>query len=260
MINFTFKSLIALVVTSSTLLLAPMRSDAQVNMNILANVAKSCQEDVVSFNYYKRMGFDTNNINEYLQKSPQDSYNQQRIIGHCIYKRYHYSLVLSKYPWLRSTGVILPGYPGSVVVASLAMTFGDSDKTSILDCIANQDVSSRECSITGSIIGSGGSFINTVQNWYTSYKVNVCPSCVVAHDEVSGSREEILKAFIKWFLTLEKTQRREVISLLGDGDKARELRVVIMTQSSAALEKYLEVRQRVDEQEQERRRQEVLGN
>ncbi|MEH2335486.1 hypothetical protein [Nostoc sp.] len=257
MIKFTLKSLITLVLTSSTLFLTPMRGDAQLNMNRLAQVAKSCQEDILSFNYYKRMGFNnTDVINEYIK----NSYNQEQAIRHCIYYRYHYSLLLTKYPWLDSTGEILPGYPGSVVVASLATVFGSSDKTSILDCIANQDVSSQECSLTGSIIGSGGFFRNTIQNWYTSYKVNVCPSCVLAHDEVSGSREEILKAFIKWFLTLEKTQRREVISLLGDGDEARELRSVIMGESNAALKKYLEVRQRVDEQEQEQRRQEVLGN
>ncbi|MEH2454548.1 hypothetical protein [Nostoc sp.] len=256
MINFTFKSLIVLIVTSSALLLTPMRSDAQVNMNRLAQVAKSCQEDILSSNYYKRMGFDTNSINSYLK----NSYNQEQAIRYCIYSRYHYSLLLTKHPWLDSTGEILPGYPGSVVVASLVNVFGSSDKTSILDCIANQDVSSQECSLTGSKIGSGGSFINTIPNWYISCKLNVCPSCVIAPDEVSGSREEILKAFIKWFLTLEKTQRREVISLLGDGDEARELRAVIMGESSAALKKYLEVRQRVEEQEQEQRRQEVLDN
>ncbi|MEH1998373.1 MAG: hypothetical protein V7L00_06405 [Nostoc sp.] len=256
MINFTVKSLIALVVTSSALFLTPMRSDAQVNINRLAQVAKSCQGDILSYNYYKRMKFDTNSINHYLK----NSYNQEQAIRYCIYSRYHYSLVLTKYTWLDSTGEILPGYPGSVVAGSLASVFGSSDKTSILDCIANQDVSSQECSQTGSIIGSGAYFRDSVQNWYTSYKVNICPSCVVAHDEVSGSREEILKAFIKWFFTLEKAQRRELISLLGDGDEARELRLVIIREANAAVKKYLEVRQGVEEQEQEQRRQEVLGN
>ncbi|MGV0105897.1 hypothetical protein NSTCB13_04667 [Nostoc sp. DSM 114160] len=255
--NFTVRSLITLVITSSALLLTPMRSDAQININRLTQVAKSCQEDMPSFNYYKRMGFNnTYIINEYIK----NSYNQELAIRNCISYRYHYSLVLTKYPWLESTGEILPGYPGSVVVASLAAVFGSSNKTSILDCIANQDVSSQECSPTRSILGSGVPFIQRVQDWYTSYKVNVCPSCVLAHDEVSGSQKEILKAFIKWFFTLEKTQRRELISLLGDGDEARELRLVIAGESSAALKKYLEVRQAVQEQEQERRRQEVLGN
>ena len=51
-----------------------------------------------------------------------------------------------------------------------------------------------------------------------------------------------------------------MISLLGDGNEARELRLGIIGESSAAAKKYLEVRQGVEEQEQERRRQEVLGN
>ena len=145
------------------------------------------------------------------------------------------TVVLTKYTWLDSTGEILPGHPGSVVAGSLASVFGSSNQTSILDCIANQDVSSRECSLTGSVIGSGAYFRERIQDWYISYKVNVCHSCVLAHDEVSGSREEILKAFIKWFFTLEKAQRRELISLLGDGDEACELRLVIIREANAAV-------------------------
>ncbi|MEH2330303.1 hypothetical protein [Nostoc sp.] len=259
MMKFAVKSLITLVVTSSALLLTPMKSDAQVNINRLAQVAKSCQEDIFYSNYYKRMGFDTNRINEYLK----NSYNQEQAITNCIYSRYHYSLVLTKYPWLSLTGEILPGYPGSIFVSYLANLFGDSYHTSILDCIANQDISSEECSFTRYKIN----YVNLtlfrrspIEYWDKSYIVNTCPSCVVAHDEVSGSQEEILKAFIKWFFTLEKAQRRELISLLGDGDEARELRLVIIGEANAAVKKYLEVRQGVEEQEQERRRQEVLGN
>ncbi|MBD2561026.1 MULTISPECIES: hypothetical protein [Nostoc] len=51
-----------------------------------------------------------------------------------------------------------------------------------------------------------------------------------------------------------------MISLLGDGDQARELRLVIISESNASVKKYWEVRQGVQEQEQERRRQELLGN
>ncbi|MEH2313755.1 MAG: hypothetical protein V7K35_20680 [Nostoc sp.] len=251
--NFTVKGLITLLVTSSALLLTPMKSDAQVNINRLAQVAKSCQEDIFSSNYYKRMRFDRNSINQYLK----NSYIPEQAISYCIHDRYHYSLVLTKYPWLNSTGEILPGYPGSVVVGALANVFDSSHTTSILDCIANQDVSSQECSETRFGISKVNSFINY---WYESYAVNVCPSCVVAHNEVSGSREEILKAFIKWFFTLDKAQRRELISLLGDGDEAQELRLVIRGEANTAVNKYSEVRQGVEEQEQERRRQEVLGN
>ncbi len=252
--NFTVQSLITLLLTSSALLLTPMRSDAQINMNRLAQVAKSCQEDVLSPNYYKRMGLASNNI--YFNNKHA---NQEKITS-CINSRYHYSLALTIYPWLDSTGEILPGYPGSVVVGSLAYYFGGVyHTTSILDCIANQDLSNEQCSLIANSIASGTAFKN-VQYVDRYYTVNVCPSCAVAHDEVSGSREEIFKAFVQWFLTLEKTQRRELISLLGDGKEASELRYAIISKSNAAANKYWEVRQGVEEQEQERRRQEVLGN
>jgi hypothetical protein len=49
---------------------------------------------------------------------------------------------MTKYAWLDSTGEILPGYPGSVLVGSLANYFeGIYHTTSILDCIANQNLS-----------------------------------------------------------------------------------------------------------------------
>lgn len=254
MINFKVKGLITLAVTSSALLLTPMRSDAQVNMKRLAQVAKSCQKDVLYPNYYKRMRLTSNYI--YFN----DENENQRRITSCINSRYHYSLVLSIYPWLDSTGEILPGYPGSVVVGSLAKYFdGVYHTTSILDCIANQDLSSEKCPLVARFIASGTAFRN-VQSFDRYYTVNVCPSCVVAHDELSGSQKEIFKAFVQWFLTLEKTHRRELISLLGDGKEASELRYAIISESNAAANKYWEVRQGVEEQEQERRRQELLGN
>ena len=254
--NFTVQSLITLLVTSSALLLTPMRSDAQVDISRLAQVAKSCQEDVLSSNYYERMRLST----KYINFKNKDE-NQERITS-CIDSRYHYSLVLTIYPWLASAGEILPGYPASVIVGTLAKNFGGIyHKTSILECIANENISSEQCSFTKSNIAYGATFRNrNVQNFYPNYAVNVCPSCVVAHDEVSGSGEEILKAFIKWFLTLEKAQRRELISLLGDGDEASDLRQTLINQSSEAVNEYSRVRATVQEQEQERRRQELLGN
>jgi hypothetical protein len=261
MINFTVKSLITLLVTSSALLLIPMRSDAQVNMSTLAQVAKSCQEDVLSSNYYERMEFDANLIN-YL--GVNDKNDNQKRITYCINNRYHYSLVLTKYPWLASTGEILPGYPGSVVVGTLAKYFGGVyHTTSILECIANEDVSSEQCSLVARFIASETAFRKVPYfnafGLNQSYTVNVCPSCVVAHDQVSGSKKEILTAFIKWFITLDKPQRRELISLLGDGDEASELRQALINQSSEAVNEYSRVRARVQEQEQEQRRQELLG-
>jgi hypothetical protein len=93
-----------------------------------------------------------------------------------------------------------------------------------------------------------------------NYLVYVCPSCVLAHDEISGSREIVLKSFIKWFLKLDKPQRRAVISLLGDDKQSSQLTEKLCNESEKAVKEYWEVRQRIEQQEQERRRQEILGN
>jgi hypothetical protein len=255
--NMVKKGLIIALVTSSILLGNPIKSNAAIDVKILAEVAKSCQEDVLDTKYYERMQFYPNSYN--IVKGFQTYFRKDELIQSCIYSRYHYSLVLTNYSWLGSTGEILPGYPGSVATGLLADSFADF-KTSILDCIANQDISSEECSNTKEKFSVGNSFKNSALIVaYQSYIIRVCPSCVVAHDEVSGSRKEILKAFIQWFMTLEKTQRREIISLLGDEEGSRELRLSLMNESKAAVKKYWEVRQRVEQQEQEQRRQELLG-
>lgn len=246
MMKFTVKGLIALFVTSSALFLTPMRSDAQVNMKSLAEVAKSCQKDVPSKEYYQQMLL---NFNSSLDE--------------CIRSRYHYSLILDKFPELASTGEILPGYPGSVAVGQIARIFGSYDRQNLLDCIIANDTSSNACrqiSIKIYDIGEYRDHFRANSNKISYYLPYICPSCVVAHDEISGSPDVILKAFIKWFLTLDKPQRREVISILGDDDKARQLRYLLDNESNAARREYWEARQRVEQDEKERRRRELLGN
>jgi hypothetical protein len=247
--KFTVKGFIALFVTSSALFLTPMRSDAQVNMKRLAQVADSCQKDLPSKKYYQQMllNFDQWNNND---------------LEVCIQSRYHYSLILDKFPELASTGEILPGYPGSVAVGQLAITFiiDYSDKK-LLDCIIANDTSSNVCSDSKNNISQGKKYrSNGLNGSISDYLPYVCPSCVVAHDEVSGSRDVILKAFIEWFIKLDKPRRREVISLLGDEDEAIQLRHSLGNESQRAVAEYRETRARVEQQEQERRRRELLGN
>lgn len=245
--KFTVKGLIALFVTSSTLFLTPMRSDAQVNMKRLAQVADSCQEDVPSKKYYQQMLLDISRI---------DNEN----LNECIYSRYHYSLILDKFPELASTGEILPGYPGSVAVGSLANNFSYyGSRRQVLDCIIARNISGDVCNMSRKNISYGKKYRSQLY-LRSSYLPYVCPSCVVAHDEVSGSQEEILKAFIEWFIKLDKPQRREVISLLGDEDEAITLRRSLKDESHKAVGEYQETRARVQQQEQERRRRELLGN
>ena len=246
MIKFAVQSLITLVLTSSALLLTPMRSDAQVNMKLLAQVAESCQKDVPSKSYYQKMLLDINRINA-------------SDIETCVQYRYHYSLVLAQFPWLSSKGEIMPGYPGSVVISRLGSWWGNTPQRGLLDCLIAQDASSDVCFNTRNDIAIGYKIRNPGYGNGDRYLVYVCPSCVVAHDEASGSKTEILKAFIQWVFSLEKPERREVISLLGDEDRTINLRYSLRKKSEAAVQEYQEVRARVQQQERERSRQELLG-
>jgi hypothetical protein len=253
--KFTAKSLIALFVTSSALLLTCMRSDAQVNIKILTRLAENCRNSVGSETYYQQilLNYDNPTIKD---------------VEKCIAFSYHHLFVLSRFPWLNSQGEILPGYRSSIVVARLVEQYNINNyhyvgNPQLLDCLVSQNASSKECSKVRDWIGNGKVRDVFKGGHYYSrldYLVYICPTCVVAHDEASGSGELILKAFMEWFMKLDKSQRREVISLLGDDNKSHQLRALINEESKAAVKQYRETRARVQQQEQERRRQELLGN
>ncbi len=256
MIKFTIKSLITIAVTSSALLLTPLKSSAQVNMKMLTQVAKSCQEDVISDEYYQKMGIYFSAFMKTFTNRVSSEKGEKEILDKCVEKRYHYSLVVSKLPWLSSSGEILPGYLSSVAVAGLS----EWRSLNLLDCIITQNASSKECSIV-TLPGIYRSdkvkdqLSLSQQHYYPFY---ICPSCVIAHDNTL-SKEKILDGFIQWFLTLKKPQRKELfVSLLGDEAELRKLRHEMKRESELAQREYQEARQRVEQQEKERRRQELL--
>lgn len=248
-VKFMIKFLILILITSSTLLLTQTKSNAQVQMKVLANIVESCQRDVSSPDYYQQMLL---NMEENLEEE-FDGYLET-----CIRDRYYYSLILSRLPWLTSKGEIFSGYPASVVIGRLLYpNFYHNDYTyNLLDCLINQDASSDVCSLTRSSISEGTKIRENVLTIYSSYLVYVCPSCVVAHDEVSGSNVEILKSFMQWFLTLDKPERRELISIIEENI---EFRWLLRQESYKAVEEYRQARARVEQQERQRRRQELLG-
>ena len=258
MIKFTIKSLVAIAVTSSALLLTAQSSNAQVNMKMLSEVAKSCQEDAASVDYYQKMGIEqegTQDLAESLKNDPTS------FIKRCIFDRYHYSLVNSKFTWLQSTGEMLPGFPGSVAVAAIAAQFPNYMHLKLLDCIVTQDASSKECELASIYNLSRGRYKHRENFGYpyrNQYLIYVCQSCVVTHDDIL-SKQKIMNSFIQWFLTLDKPQRRELMSILGDESSAQGLRDYTQSEASQAVIEYQEARERVQKQEQEKRRQELLG-
>lgn len=261
MIKLAIKGLFVLLVTNLTLLLTSQSSSAQVNMQLLVQVAKSCQEDVVSPEYYNKIHFDLNS-SELVERVIKDDYNGY--LSLCIRSRYHYALIVSKLPWLSSAKEIVPGYPSSVAVAALTNELTKSYRRPgyILDCIASQNASSQEC-MAANFYGLAFDYkvreINFFRSTSGSYLIYVCPSCTVAHDDID-SKDKMITAFVQWFLTLDQTHRREIMSILGDEDNQFYNREQINSEAEKSVHEYQIVRQRVEQQEQEQRRQEILGN
>ncbi|MFN6527923.1 hypothetical protein [Nostoc sp. ChiSLP03a] len=179
MSNFIVKSLITLVVTSSALLLIPLKSDAQVNMRILAKVAHSCQRDALSPAYYQQM-----NIN--FRKQHYFGKNQA-FMNPCIRTRYHYSSVLSKLPWMASKGEMLPQYPGYVAIAATVMNFAD-EKPHLIECIASKNSLSQPCQKINFYIAQTSIKIEKIDIGSVDDRFNyltyVCPSCAITHDNI----------------------------------------------------------------------------
>jgi hypothetical protein len=242
--KFTFQLSMAILATCSAMLAKSQSASAQVDMSLLTEVAKSCQKDTNSSEYYKQMGFGK------FQSAIGSDYSLKT----CIYARYGHSLLQSKFPWLASTGEVIPGYPGSVAVSLMA----NQGNSSLLDCLASKDPSDARCI-------SSIQFFNDYEIYHISdYDPNipstyVCPSCVVADVNMSSSMR-MRESFIKWFLNLDKPTRRKVMSILGDDQEAINNRNEISTAANTAVHKYNKIREKVMREEQDRRRREVIGD
>lgn len=240
-----FKSLVPAIIASSLLLL-PIECKAEVNTNKLAEVTRICQQDVNDPNYYQHI-----NIN------PPRQGQQKYIIRSCVFQRYYNSLLTTQYPWLVSTGNILPNYPGSVIVGYIAY---QGSSVSLLDCIASENALSKECSYPRKIISLDSDYSQPGSYHTNNYLVNVCPSCVAAENDVPDSDEKILQAFIQWFTGLKIPQRRAIIALLGNDDKAQYLRNMLYNKSQKAEQRYEEISRQIERQALDERRHELLGN
>ena len=157
------KVLLAILTACSGILVKPQIALAQVDMSVLAEVAQSCQQDALSSKYYKKMLFDNDTIKRF--------YNTD-YISLCIANRYHHSLVMSKFPWLASTGEIIPNYPGSVAVSLMIYSNTNSSNAGLLiDCILSQNPDSQEClnpSISG-VFNIRNSRIRDEYSWSSNF-------------------------------------------------------------------------------------------
>ena len=264
--NLLLKSLIAASATSVAILSTPEVSMAQVNTSFLTEVAESCQKDVFSSEYYQQMGnkADLTLINRYTDT----------LLSSCIKSRYFYLQVISKLPWLVSTEEMLPGYPSAVAVSGVAHQRIFS-KLNILDCLASQNSESQECTkansffaalYSGSINISTHSLLNleyvqlfayTCPSCVVVYNAYTCPSCVVVYN-TNPSGRKMVGSFIKWFIKLEPSQKKELMSILGDEQNQRNNRNNMRQEAHKAWQEYQTIRQRLAEEEKERRRRELF--
>lgn len=246
---------LAMLVTCSAMFIKTQSASAQVDMNLLTEIAKSCQKDTTSSEYYKQMSLDDNII--------QSAIGSVDSLENCIRARYRYSLVQSKFPWLASTGEMIPGYPGSVAVSLMAYSPKISsyylnswlESSSLLDCLISQDPSTHLC------VSSLGIFYdNKIQNQNVENEyIYVCPSCVVARDNIS-SAERMRGSFIQWFLNLDKLTRRQSMSILGNNKEAQNSRTDMMIETVEAVDKYNAIREKVAREKKDRLRREVIGD
>lgn len=254
--TFVSKNIIAACVAGVTILCTPKASVAQVDMSLLTEVANSCKRDVFSTEYYQQLG--------HKDKVNTNDYAANWYLSDCIQSRYLYSQVLYKFPWLASTEEMLPGYPGSVAVSLITYINDGSD---IIDCLASQDKNSEECSESDSLKALYRGYIDGM------YKMNLmntggqgkkdnsygymCSSCYVAYNNYPSGRK-MIGAFIEWFMGLEPSHRKELMSILGDEETARTNRDSMYEEATRAWYEYEDTRERIAEEEKAQRRRELF--
>jgi hypothetical protein len=258
---FNFKSSLAMLTFSTMSLFLQAPTQAQVNKQLLSDVIKSCQRDM-SIDYFRRMGIPLSGLKEpswYTEPSSQAQ-------NHCISLRYYYGSVIEQFPWLPDSGEIVPGYSASVaLLASVSININSSDyfyfssttEEKILECVTSKDFDgSKECKWTQSTGFKISDDYRKFAYWnyyYSPFLPYVCPKCVVAHDD--ASRSEINRGFINWFLSLDKSKRRDVVSLLS----SKNIEQNLMSKARMAVQAYQDALTKIEQDEKAQRRRNLLG-
>ena len=248
--NFVFKNLVATCAAGIAIFLTSKASVAQVDKSLLTEVASSCQQDVLSTEYYQQLGHQKGFI-------PGDYYEDD-LLSKCITSRYFYSLVLYKFSWLASTEEMLPGYPGSAAVALIVSEVPVSAAViDVMDCLASQDKNSKECTDSYSLKNLYQGHADNSYKYDSPGYSFMCPSCYVAYNNYPSGRK-MIGAFIEWFMKLEPSRRKELVSILGDEPTQKSNVKIMLEESHSAWYEYEDTRERIAEEEKEQRRRELF--
>jgi hypothetical protein len=245
---FNFKSALAMLTFSAMSLFLQAPTQAQVNKQLLSDVIKSCQRDM-SIDYFKRMGILVRELN-----TEPSSWRQKN----CIWQRYYYVSVIEQLPWLPNSGEIMPGYSASV---ALSLISGENSanlptEEKILECVTSKDFDGgNECSWIKIKLYYDEQYRKIhVGTALDKFLPNVCPKCVVAHDD--ASRSELNRGFINWFLSLDKSKRRDVVSLVSYGS---EMQRNLGNKTRMAGQAYEDALKKIEQDDKEQRRRNLLG-
>lgn len=240
---FNFKSALAMLTFSTMSLFFQAPTQAQVNKQLLSDVIKSCQRDM-SIDYFKRMGILVRELNTKLSSSTQKV---------CIQYRYYYGSVIEQFPWLPDSGEIVPSYSASVALSLMLESSATEER--ILECVSSKDFDGgNECAWIRIKLSYDSQYrkldVNVGQR---EFLPNVCPKCVVAHDD--ASRSELNRGFINWFLSLDKSKRRDVVSFLSSGNIQQNLQYKMRM----AVRAYEDALKKIEQDDKEQRRRNLLG-
>lgn len=240
---FNFKSALAMLTFSTMSLFFQAPTQAQVNKQLLSDVIKSCQRDM-SIDYFKRMGILVRKLNTKLSSSTQES---------CISYRYLYGSVIEQLPWLPDSGGILPSYPASVALSLMLESLATEER--ILECVSSKDFDGgNECSWIDLKPRINPQYRELYDTQALSrFLPYVCPKCVVANDD--ASRSELNRGFINWFLSLDKSKRRDVVSFLSSGNIQQNLQYKMRM----AVRAYEDALKKIEQDDKEQRRRNLLG-
>jgi len=241
--NFGFKSALAILTFSAMSLFSQAPSHAQVNKKLLSDVIKSCHRDM-NDEYFKTMGFE-------ISESSEGNLSLS-LRRNCINVRYRHFAMIEKVAWLPYSGEIVQGYSASVAIHVLSLI--NSSGEDFLSCIVSQDPNSQICRVRLTGIeqlnhGRGRLGVYDMPN-LVSY---LCPKCVIAYDD--STSVDLRRGVIRWFLSLDKPKRQEIISFFSSGEIFRNSR----SQASNAVNVYDEALRKIEQEGKERSRRDLLG-
>jgi hypothetical protein len=245
-------SFLSAFMSTSFLILYSIKAEASIDYNLLASVSEYCTSN----------------------------FKISRFQDECIKYRYFHNALLAnpKYQFLKKYNDLRPGLPPSLVVSEILISQfyenGHGAKpnrnalNSLLDCMTDNNSP------------DSGLFCMSLRNRYVfprdSYLeiASISPMGIESYDyqpflrnaesnkvewkNTFKSKQEIISDFRNWFLSLDKTERRNIAQVI-DFSKGPKMSELIFRDAFETPKIYERVREKVENQVQEEKRNNLLN-